>query len=56
MQCWPHAEWRLAVLGAGFDLHEVSQLAFAPVPVKRTSGSVAGCGHVDNLLLLRIPF
>ena len=43
-------------LVAGFNLDEISQLAFAPIPVKRASCSGAGGGCVDNLFLSGIPF
>ena len=43
-------------LGAGLDLYEIPQLAFAPIPVKRAPYSGGGDGHVNKLHLFPVPF
>jgi len=52
--CWstPSGEW----LGAGFNLHEISQLAFAPITVERASRSIACGRHMDRLIAPSITF
>ena len=43
-------------LGAGLDLYEIPQLAFAPIPVKRVPYNGGGDGHVNKLHLFPVPF